>query len=144
MNTLVRENRSGASNGEREEEQFIAPAATVLENADGYGLTAALMQWFFDNYADPDVRDDPRIAPLRASDLSGLPPAIVISAEFDPLRDEGEAYAEALRVNATPTVLRRVPGLIHGFINMTSVNRAARDATLEIASMARAALALRA
>jgi cation diffusion facilitator CzcD-associated flavoprotein CzcO/acetyl esterase/lipase len=75
---------------------------SYLENADGYGLTAPLMGWFFDQYADPDLRDDPRIAPLRAADLSALPPAIIVTAEFDPLRDEGAAYAEALAAAGTP------------------------------------------
>ena len=73
------------------------------ENADGYGLTAPLMGWFFEQYADPELREDPRIAPLRAADLSDLPPAIIVSAEFDPLRDEGAAYADALAAAGTPT-----------------------------------------
>jgi acetyl esterase/lipase len=94
---------------------------SYLENADGYDLTAALMQWFFDNYADPDVRDDPRIAPLRASDLSGLPPAIVISAEFDPLRDEGEAYAEALAAAGVSTQHLRARGHTHLSLTMVDV-----------------------
>jgi acetyl esterase/lipase len=94
---------------------------SYLENADGYGLTAALMHWFFDNYADPDVRDDPRIAPLRASDLSGLPPAFVISAEFDPLRDEGAAYAEALAAGGVSTQHLRARGHTHLSLTMVDV-----------------------
>jgi acetyl esterase/lipase len=94
---------------------------SYLENADGYGLTAALMQWFFDNYADPGVRDDPRIAPLRASDLSGLPPAIVVSAEFDPLRDEGAAYAEALAAAGVSTQHSRARGHTHLSLTMVDV-----------------------
>ena len=62
---------------------------SYLENADGYGLTAPLMRWFFDQYADPDVRDDPRIAPLRAADLSGLPPAIVVTSRVRPAARRG-------------------------------------------------------
>jgi acetyl esterase/lipase len=65
------------------------------ENADGYVLTKPLMEWFFDHYVDPADRVDPRIAPLHA-DLANLPPAVIITGEFDPLRDEGNAYAEAL------------------------------------------------
>jgi cation diffusion facilitator CzcD-associated flavoprotein CzcO/acetyl esterase/lipase len=66
------------------------------ENGDGYMLTAPLMHWFWDHYADPDQRKDPKAAPLLAEDLSNLPPAIVVTAQFDPLRDEGDAYAAAL------------------------------------------------
>lgn len=94
---------------------------SYLENADGYGLTAALMRWFFDHYADPNVRDDPRIAPLRAPDLSGLPPAVVITAEFDPLRDEGDAYAEALASAGVPTQHIRARGHTHLSLTMVDV-----------------------
>ncbi|MBJ7454393.1 MAG: alpha/beta hydrolase fold domain-containing protein, partial [Blastococcus sp.] len=66
------------------------------ENADGYVLTAPLMRWFWDHYCDPAQRAEPTATPLRGR-LDGLPPAIVVTAEFDPLRDEGIAYAEALR-----------------------------------------------
>ena len=65
------------------------------ENGDGYILTTALMRWFWDHYADPADRGDPRAAPLRG-DLEGLPPACIVAADFDPLRDEGVAYARAL------------------------------------------------
>jgi cation diffusion facilitator CzcD-associated flavoprotein CzcO/acetyl esterase/lipase len=71
-------------------------SGSYVENAEGYILTAALMKWFCDHYADEADRSDRRASPLRADDLSGLPPAIVITCEFDPLRDEGVAYARAL------------------------------------------------
>jgi len=73
---------------------FARPS--YVANADGYLLTAGLMRWFWDLYADPADRDDPRASPIRAPDLSNLPPAVVFTCEFDPLRDEGAAYAEAL------------------------------------------------
>lgn len=95
--------------------------ASYLENADGYGLTAAMMRWFFDCYADPQVRDDPRIAPLRAADLSGLPPAVVVVADFDPLRDEGVAYAEALAAAGVPTELIRARGHTHLSLSMVDM-----------------------
>ena len=76
-------------------------------------LTAALMRWFWDHYADPSDRPDPRTAPLRAGDLSGLPPAVVVTAEFDPLRDEGTAYADALRDAGGSVTHLRAGGQIH-------------------------------
>src|SRR6185503_9393678 len=76
---------------------------SYVENADGYVLTTPLMKWFWDHYAEPAVRSDPRAAPLRAQDLSRLPPACVVTCEFDPLRDEGVAYAEALAAAGVPT-----------------------------------------
>ncbi|CAM3254148.1 alpha/beta hydrolase fold domain-containing protein [Mycobacterium simiae] len=94
---------------------------SYLENADGYGLTAPLMRWFFDHYADLQVRADPRIAPLRAPDLSGLPPAIIVTAEFDPLRDEGDAYAEALTAAGVPTRHVRARGHTHLSVSMVDV-----------------------
>ncbi|MCJ7673405.1 MAG: alpha/beta hydrolase fold domain-containing protein [Acidimicrobiia bacterium] len=70
--------------------------ASYTDNADGYLLTRAMMEWFWDHYADVGDRHDPRASPLRATDLSGLPAAVVVTCEFDPLRDEGAAYADAL------------------------------------------------
>jgi acetyl esterase/lipase len=69
---------------------------SYAENGEGYVLTTALVRWFWDHYADPGDRQDPKASPLRARDLSRLPPALVVTCEFDPLRDEGAAYAEAL------------------------------------------------
>jgi acetyl esterase/lipase len=75
---------------------FDPDRPSYVENAEGYFLTAALLHWFWDHYAEPADRTDPKASPLRAPDLSNLPPAMVVTAEFDPLRDEGAAYAEAL------------------------------------------------
>jgi cation diffusion facilitator CzcD-associated flavoprotein CzcO/acetyl esterase/lipase len=69
---------------------------SYVGNGDGYFLTAAMMRWFWDHYADPADRVNPKASPLRARDLSRLPPALVVTSEFDPLRDEGVAYADAL------------------------------------------------
>jgi cation diffusion facilitator CzcD-associated flavoprotein CzcO/acetyl esterase/lipase len=90
------------------------------ENADGYILTAALMRWFWDNYANPADRSDPKASPLRG-DLSNLPPALIVTAEFDPLRDEGVAYAEALAAAGVP--VRHLParGHIHTSLTMVDV-----------------------
>jgi cation diffusion facilitator CzcD-associated flavoprotein CzcO/acetyl esterase/lipase len=96
-------------------------SASYTENADGYGLTTPLMRWFYDHYIDAADRSDPRFAPLRAADLSGLPPAIVVTAEFDPLRDDGEAYAEALAAAGVPTEHVSARGAIHQSISMVDV-----------------------
>ena len=111
--------------------------------AEGFYLTENDRRWCTRHYFAGTERDasDPLASPALAQDLSGLAQAIVITAGFDPLRDEGEAYAEALRKAGTRVVLDRAPDLIHGFINMTTVP-AARDAALRLAGMVRAGLAL--
>jgi cation diffusion facilitator CzcD-associated flavoprotein CzcO/acetyl esterase/lipase len=73
------------------------PWPSRVDNGDGYVLTTALMDWFWNHYADPGDRLDPKASPLRAQSLATLPPAIVVTCEFDPLRDEGIAYADALK-----------------------------------------------
>lgn len=93
---------------------------SFAENADGYGLTTPLLHWFYDHYIDAADRGDPRFAPLRAADL-GLPPAIVVTAEFDPLRDEDEAYAAALEAADVPTEHVRARGHTHYSVTMVDV-----------------------
>jgi acetyl esterase/lipase len=102
--------------------------------ADGFLLTAADMEWFQRCYLPNRADDiDPRASVLRATDLSDLPPAYVVTAGFDPLRDEGEAYAVRMREAGVRVALRRHPDLIHGFANLTAVSRSARAAMLETA-----------
>jgi acetyl esterase len=86
------------------------------EFGEGYGLSAATMAWFFGHYLGLADRSDSRIAPLRAGDLSGLAPATVVTAEYDILRDEGEAYAHGLAAAGVPAELRRYDGMIHNFV----------------------------
>jgi acetyl esterase len=115
--------------------------ASYEENAEGYLLTRAAMQWFWDHYApDPGTRAAPTAAPLRAPDLRGLPPALVQTAEFDPLRDEGEAYAARLREAGVPVTVSRYDGMIHGFFAMTALVDGARRAMDEAAAALRGAL----
>ena len=86
---------------------------SYTDNADGYILTKAAMEWFWDHYADPADRSDPRASPLRATDLSGLPAAVVVTCEFDPLRDEGAAYADALAAAGVEVTHLPQRGQIH-------------------------------
>jgi cation diffusion facilitator CzcD-associated flavoprotein CzcO/acetyl esterase/lipase len=95
--------------------------ASFVENADGYGLTTPLVRWFYENYLGAADRNDPRFAPLRADDLSGLPPAIVVTAEFDPLRDGGAAYAAALDAAGVPTEHLHARGHTHQSVTMVDV-----------------------
>jgi acetyl esterase len=100
-----------------------------VENADGYFLTADDSAWFHLQYVPDDFDGtDPRASVITVEDLSGLPPAVIGTAEFDPLRDEGEAYAERLRDAGVEVVLHRFDGMIHGFYGMGAVSTAAAEA----------------
>ncbi|HVU00100.1 MAG TPA: alpha/beta hydrolase [Polyangiaceae bacterium] len=101
----------------------------------GFFLTAEDIAWADSSYMGTrtELRADPRISPLRATSLANLCPAATFTAGFDPLRDEGEAYAEALSRAGVPSTVRRFSGLIHGFFNMGGVSPAARAAVVEIA-----------
>lgn len=101
---------------------------------DGFFLTDENITWFLDHYAPADVdRSDPKLSPLLTPDLRGLPPAYVATAGFDPLRDEGEAYAERLAAAGVPTALRRHADLIHGFANFLALGRRFPEAVSEAA-----------
>ncbi len=91
--------------------------ASYREFADGFGLTRAKMQFFWNSYRSGHDGGDPLLSPLRADDVSSLPPALVVTAQYDVLRDEGEAYADRLTASAVPMELMRVEGVIHGFIH---------------------------
>jgi acetyl esterase len=112
------------------------------ENAEGYLLEVAAMRWFWDHYV-PDAarRSDPHASPLRAPRLDILPPALVVTAEYDPLRDEGEAYAARLREAGVRVTCTRYDGMIHGFVQFEAVFEKGRRAVDEAAAALRAALA---
>lgn len=93
---------------------------SYAENATGYILTADAMRWFWDQYASADQRADHRVSPLHATDLSASPPAVVATAGYDPLRDEGIAYALRLQDAGVPVVTRHFEDLVHGFISMAT------------------------
>ncbi|MGY1747317.1 flavin-containing monooxygenase [Blastococcus sp. SYSU D00695] len=107
------------------------------ENAEGYVLTAALMRYFWDHYCDPAQRGEPTASPLRGR-LDDLPPAIVVTAEFDPLRDEGAAYAEALRAAGVPVEHVAARGHTHTSLTMVDVVLSGAPVREELASRLRA------
>lgn len=98
------------------------------ENAEGYFLSRAVMEWFAGHYLeDADHAADWRVSPLRAKSLAGVAPAVVCTAWFDPLRDEGKAYADALTAAGVPTAYHSGPGLIHGYFGLGEVSAAAKS-----------------
>lgn len=112
------------------------------ENGEGYFLTRDGMRWFWDQYvADPAGRNDGYVSPQRAETLAGLPSATVITAEYDPLRDEGEAYAERLRAAGVTTTCTRYDGQIHGFVSLLDLIDAGRRAVDQVGAALREALA---
>jgi acetyl esterase len=117
---------------------FTTPS--YRENADGYYLTLEKMIWFWNQYLPDEASGrNPYASPLQASDLSSLPPALVITAGYDPLRDEDDDYANRLRAAGVPVKVSRYDSMIHGFFIMGALvdqTRAARD---EVAQSVRAA-----
>jgi len=113
--------------------QFLSDSYYILSRDD--------MEWFWSHYlADRTDAANPYACPDRAETLQGLPPALVITAEFDPLRDEGEAYAVRLREDGVPAVLRRYDGVTHGFFGMPALLDLAQQAIGEAASALRVAI----
>ena len=96
-------------------------APSIRELGTGFGLTQEALQSFVALYLDGADPRDARCSPLLADDLTGLPPAVVVTAECDPLRDEGEAYAERLAAAGVPVALRRYDAMVHGFVGMSAV-----------------------
>ena len=109
---------------------------------DGFYLTERELDWYRGHYVtrEADVLD-PRCSPLLISEWAGVAPAYIATAGFDPLRDEGEEYADRLRKAAVPVALRRHPGLIHAFVNAIGIGHVGRDALLEAAGALRVGLA---
>jgi acetyl esterase len=103
--------------------------------ASGFVLDKQDRVWFTRNYVPDGVdRGDVRLSPLRIADAAGLCPAFIVTAGFDPLRDEGEAYAAKLTAAGVPVSLRRYDGFVHGFANMVGVSPAARAIVTEVAT----------
>ena len=107
---------------------------SYLENKEGYMLTRDLMKWFWGHFLnDENQSNEPYASPLRAENLSNLPPALIITAEYDPLRDEGQAYGKRLQDAGVKVMLSHYPGMIHAFIRMTARLDMANQALDEIA-----------
>ena len=98
----------------------VTESSRIVDNAVGYFLTRGLMFWFWDIYCSPADRTDPRVSPLRGK-LEGLPPAYIVTCEFDPLRDEGIAYGEALAKAGVPVGQLRAAGQFHSSFTMVDV-----------------------
>lgn len=122
---------------------FRAQTASMRENAEGYFLTRAEMTWFRNHYlrsAEDEL--DPKASPMLADNLSGLPPALIITAEYDPLRDEGEEYGRLLQVSGVSITVSRYEGMIHGFFALAGIIDRAGDATAEASAALRAVFAV--
>ncbi len=123
----------------------LARTDSYRKYEDGFGLNAAAMEWFFDHYTpDRATRDDWRVSPLRATSLAGLPPALVVTAGYDPLRDEGRAYAFRLHQEGTQADLVEFGGMLHGFLSSPMLLHGARRGTSLCAAALREALVERA
>ena len=102
--------------------QIGEDTVSLQEFAEGYLLERATLMWFYEHYLPGDAdRADPRVSPLKAEDVSGLPPAYVMLAGFDPLHDEGLAYADRLREAGVPVTVADYPDMVHDFIYMQAV-----------------------
>jgi acetyl esterase len=120
------------------EHEFERPS--MVENANGYMLTTDGMRWFYAHTLnDPAEGDDPRVSPIRAESLAGLPAAFVLTAEFDPLRDQGIAYAEAMAAAGVEVTATTYDGVFHGFFNMQAMIDQAKNAVADAVVALRAA-----
>ena len=117
------------------------PARSRLEFAEGFLLTKENMDWYEENFIGAHDRRDPRVSPLHADSLAGLAPAMVVTAGFDPLRDEGEQYARRLREEGVTAILRRHSGYVHGFTHIMVGDSGPREALAAMGGVLRAALA---
>ncbi|SES67976.1 acetyl esterase [Salinibacillus kushneri] len=108
------------------------PPPSLVENADGYFLTLEMMQWFSKQYFnDPEERNQPYASPIFFEKLGKLPPATLLTAQYDPLRDEGKAFADELKANGVDVFYKNYEGLIHGFGNFIGFSPESEQALRE-------------
>lgn len=119
---------------------FVGAHPSHVENGEGYMLTSEMMDWFKLHYLGGSDPAHPDASPLHAEDLSGLPPALVITAEFDPLRDEGEAYAARLVDAGVEARASRHAGMIHGFVSLGGLIERAQEGVDEAVAALRSVL----
>lgn len=113
----------------------IRETPSLRENATGYGLTKNDIFWYRDHYLNnPEERLNPLASPFLAADLHGLPPALILTAEYDPLRDDGEAYGQRLREADVPVTVHRYDGMIHGFVGMDTLFEQGKQGLQECAT----------
>jgi acetyl esterase len=111
---------------------------SYIENKEGYMLSRDLMKWFWNHFIEDEGQaNDPYVSPLRAKNFNDLPQALIITAGYDPLRDEGQAYGKKLQEAGVKVTLSCYPGMIHGFIRMAARLDAAKEALNEIAGRLR-------
>lgn len=121
----------------------VTDDASMVDNAEGYLLSRDEVRWFEELYVrGRDDLADPYCSPIRAESLEGLPPAIVVTAEHDPLRDQGDAYAHRLAEAGVPTTHLPFEGMFHGFLNFAPFLEPGRDAVARVSEFLRAAFTL--
>lgn len=121
--------------------QIGGETRSMRENAEGYFLEKQTLDWFFEHYLETGAdKSDLRMSPLLAKDVSGLPPAYLMTAEYDPLHDEGIAYADRLRAVGVPVTVADYPGLVHDFVYLQAVLPQAGEALRRACAALRGAL----
>jgi len=111
---------------------YLPGTKSYMELATGYSMSRDWMIWFWNHYLPSDIDvSHPYISPLRSTDLKNMPPALIMTAEYDPIRDEGELYAKKLEEAGVPVVLKRVEGMMHGFLLQRHRMDKAKDAYQE-------------